>query len=110
MGKPQIDARVGPVWTIPFTLASSAGCGGSTATPAAITWEVRGESGGVAVGAGEYGTASAGDNKLGVGNGRLTANGGDGGEVKAGDKVVLDKDGQLYVNGVKRETRPADRR
>jgi hypothetical protein len=105
--RPRIDARVGLMLTFAIALVAPAGCGGSATAPAAaaISWEVRGDSGGVAVGAGEGGTAQAGNNKLVIANGRLTANGKDAGEFKNGDKVLLDKDGQIYVNGEKRETR-----
>ena len=113
MDKPWIDARCGRAWALAVALAGLAGCRGSSApqaAPVAVTWEVRGPDGGLVVGAGEDGTATVGTHTLVVRNGRLTANGKDGGAVKAGDKILLDKDGQLYVNGVRRDSLPAERR
>src|SRR5262249_14757557 len=37
-----------------------------------------------------------------VKNGKLTANGEDRGTFKKGDKIVLDEEGQLFVNGERR--------
>jgi hypothetical protein len=64
-----------------------------------IQWEVRG------VGQIEQRTnndeasVSVGSNRLEIKGGRLTVNGRAAGEVKPGDSILLDRDGQLTVNG-----------
>ena len=47
-------------------------------------------------------TITSGSNRLEVKNGLLTANGKNGGSLQEGDKVLLDTDGQLWVNRSKR--------
>jgi hypothetical protein len=95
--------------------ALAAGCSRSNPTPTAAapgpesavgpsySYEVRGE------GAVSHGTASeplsvsAGKNALTIKDGRLTVNGKDYGTVKSGDSIVVDRDGQVSINGAKRE-------
>jgi hypothetical protein len=125
---PRTSARPALLSATAFALTLAAGCAERSSPPATaaaptplptppttlipppaptdISWEVRGE-GSTSMGSGESVEASAGKNKLVVKDGHVTANGKDGGQVKGGDKILLDRDGQLYVNGVKRETQPA---
>jgi hypothetical protein len=87
-------------------VALALGCNRSTPTAAAPTsysYEVRGEEGSVTLGTGEVINANAGKNRLGINGGRVTANGKSYGSLKNGDGVLLDRDGQLSVNGQKRQ-------
>ncbi len=83
------------------------GCGKPAPAPATISvsYEVRGEAGGLTKGMGEGVSAAVGKNRLEVKGGQVRANGKDYGPVKDGDAVLLDKDGQVYVNGEKRAAR-----
>jgi hypothetical protein len=47
--------------------------------------------------------ATAGGNRLVIKDELLTANGKSYGRLKAGDRVLLDKDGTVYVNSEKRQ-------
>jgi hypothetical protein len=73
------------------------------AAPTSYSYEVRGEEGNVALGTGEVINANAGKNRLGINGGRVTANGKSYGSLKNGDSVLLDRDGQLSVNGQNRQ-------
>jgi hypothetical protein len=86
------------------------GCS-STPTPSAqvqtgktggVCYEVRGEGGAVTKGVAESGSFTAGQNTLEFRGGRVFANGKDHGPVKGGDSVLLDRDGDLSVNGRRR--------
>jgi hypothetical protein len=72
------------------------------AVPAQYSWEVRSETGQFAYGGGNSGSIQVDKGSLEVRDGKVTANGKDGGTLKPGDKVVLDKDGKLFVNGEER--------
>ncbi|HWY86550.1 MAG TPA: hypothetical protein VNX28_07495 [Gemmataceae bacterium] len=86
-------------------IALALGCSRSTPTaaPTSYSYEVRGEEGSVTLGTGEVINANAGKNRLGINGGRVTANGKSYGLLKNGDGVLLDRDGQLSVNGQKRQ-------
>lgn len=47
-------------------------------------------------------SANVGKNALSIKGGRLTVNAAGHGAVKDGDAVLVDRDGQVYVNGEKR--------
>lgn len=87
--------------------ATLSGCGNPPAAtppappaaPAGISYELRGEAGGNVAGVAETFSANVGNRTLEVKDGRVRANGRDYGPVKGGDKVLLDRDGKLYVNG-----------
>jgi hypothetical protein len=75
---------------------------GPPTVPAQYSWEVRSETGQFAYGGGNSGSIQVDKGSLEVRDGKVTANGKDGGTLKPGDKVVLDKDGKLFVNGEER--------
>jgi hypothetical protein len=78
------------------------GC--SPAARPTVNYEVRGEDGGGTItGRSDEGVHTAGKNRLQIKDGRILANEKDFGAVKEGDKVVLDKDGRVFVNGEERK-------
>ena len=98
--------RMGVLLTMMVAVVAGCNRGGPTATPsepkaANVSYEVRGEAS-ITRGVAESGTFRTGKNTLELRGGRVFANGKDHGPVKGGDTVLLDRDGQLSVNGEKR--------
>ena len=67
-----------------------------------VDYEVHGGLPGLVKIDGETITITSGSNRLEVKDDLLAANGKDGGNIQHGDKVVLDAEGQLWVNKEKR--------
>lgn len=67
-----------------------------------VDYEVHGALPGVVKIHGESITITSGSNHLEVKEGVLAANGNNGGNIQQGDKVLLDADGQLWINKKKR--------
>jgi hypothetical protein len=84
--------------------AALVGCSSSSAPPAApfqVSWDVRdGNSFTKGTGAGAY--VRVGPHTLEIRDHRVILNGKAGGELKSGDKVLVDTDGRLFVNGEER--------
>jgi hypothetical protein len=92
-------------------VALALGCSRSPPTPATPTpatpaasysYDVR-DDGVASAGMAEDVNATAGKNRLEIHGGRLTANGKSYGSLKNGDAVLLNADGQLFVNGQNRQ-------
>src|SRR5690242_5578764 len=76
----------------------------SPASSPSVSYEIHGKDGSVSHGVAESGTFKAGENRLELKEGHVLANGKDYGPLKKEDTILLDKEGQLFING---ETRPS---
>ena len=94
-------------------VAAHAGCRKPTSTLAptnapsqspSVSYEVRGEGDAVTKGITENGSFASGKYTLELKAGRVFANGKDYGSVQEGDSVLLERDGQLFVNGEMRQS------
>lgn len=88
-------------------LSITVGCGGPTApsTPVPsfeVSWEFIGDDGNFAKGSGGGGSLRVGDNTLEIKDQQVFVNGKLYGPLRDGDKVKVDPDGSLFVNGEKR--------
>jgi hypothetical protein len=75
------------------------------AAPGSYSYEIRGADGSTQRGVASEFHAMAGKASLEVRGGRVIANGKDYGPVRDGDSILLDRDGQLSVNGEPRQPR-----
>ena len=69
---------------------------------ASYSYEVRGE-GSASAGMGQTANTESGKNRLEIKNGQLTVNGDSYGSLANGDKVLVELDGRVFVNGEARQ-------
>jgi hypothetical protein len=88
---------------ISIVLAVLSGCGNQrTSTPVGYHYDVKGQQGSWQNGYGSAFTATAGNNSVTVEDATLTVNGKNYGTLQSGDKISVDVEGKVEVNGAAR--------
>lgn len=86
-----------------FCIAAGAGCGNKATFATIFSYEVRCDGGGKSTGAGQEPIhANCAGNSMDITGGQLKVNGRNYGKLKDKDAVLVEANGQVFVNKVKR--------